>query len=97
MFTLEIDGRAVAVTDATPEAEARELLESLADEMIELESEGKQVWDGESPLKVRPATEEEIEAFDEAEMDEEAEEDDEPVVMFLVPIDGLDEDDEDED
>lgn len=98
MYTLEIDGRAVAVTDATPEAEARELLESLADEMIELESEGKQLWNGESPLKVRPATEEEIEAFDEAEMDEDAEEDDEPVVMFLVPIDGLDEeDDEDED
>lgn len=98
MYTLEIDGRAVAVTDATPEAEARELLESLADEMIELESEGKQIWNGESPLKVRPATDEEIEAFDEAEMDEDEDEDDEPVVMFLVPIDGLDEeDDEDED
>jgi hypothetical protein len=97
MFTLEIDGRAIAVTDATPEADARELLESLADEMIELESEGKQIWNGESPLSVRPATEEEIEAFEEAEMDEEPEEDDEPVVMFLVPIDGLEEDDEDED
>jgi hypothetical protein len=97
MFTLEIDGRAIAVTDATPEAEARELLESLADEMIELESEGKQIWDGEAPLKVRASTEEEIEAFEEAEMDEDAEEDDEPVVMFLVPIDGLDEDEDDED
>lgn len=97
MFTLEIDGRAIAVTDATPEAEARELLESLADEMIELESEGRQIWNGESPLKVRASTEEEIEVFEEAEMDEDAEEDDEPVVMFLVPIDGLEEDDEDED
>ncbi|MGP9819782.1 hypothetical protein ACTZWW_07185 [Salinarimonas sp. NSM] len=97
MFTLEIGGRAVAITDATPEAEARELLESLADEMIELESEGKQIWDGESPLHVRPATEDEIDSFDEAEMDEEPEEDDEPIVMFLIPIDGLDEDDEDED
>lgn len=98
MFTLEIDGRAIAVTDATPEAEARELLESLADEMIELESDGKQIWDGESPLVVRAATDEEIEAFDDAEMDEdEDEDDDEPVVMFLIPIDGLDEDDEEED
>lgn len=97
MFTLEISGRAVAVTDATPEAEARELLESLADEMTELESEGKIVWDGESPLVVRPSTEEEIEAFDDAEMDEDEEEDDEPVVMFLIPIDGLEEDEDDED
>ncbi len=97
MFTLEIKGRAVAVTDATPEDEARELLESLADEMTELESEGKVIWDGESPLVVRASTEEEIAAFDEAEMDEEPEEDDEPIVMFLIPIDGIDEDDDDDD
>lgn len=97
MFTLVIDGRPIAVTDATPEAEARELLESLADEMIELESEGRQIWDGEKPLEVRAATDAEIEAFDEADMAEEPDDDDEPVVMFLVPIDGLEEDDGDED
>ncbi|MFN3686325.1 hypothetical protein [Salinarimonas sp.] len=97
MFTLEIDGRAIAVTDAS-EKDAKDLLESIAEELIDLESEGGMIWDGTSPLTIRRATDEEVAAFDEAEMDEEDEEDDEdPVVVFLIDIDGLEEDDEDED
>lgn len=96
MFTLEIDGRPIAVTDAS-EKDAKDLLESIAEELIDLESEGGMIWDGTSPLTIRRATEEEINTFEEAEMDEEDEEDDEdPVVVFLIDIDGLEEDDEED-
>jgi hypothetical protein len=103
MFTLEIAGRAIAITDAD-EAQARELFDSqdFKDDLQELESDGRPLWDGAALLKVRPASEDEIDAFDEA-MDEEDDEDDtlddeddeEGVnVLFLVPVDAEDDDSE---
>ena len=103
MFTLEINGKPIAVTDADEE-EARELLggEDFKEDMKSLESEGRPLWDGSAPLNVRNSSEEEIEAFTRAlEEDEEGEEDgaetnrddedgeDEPLanVVFLVSID----------
>ncbi|ATR20743.1 Hypothetical protein HVPorG_01334 [Roseomonas mucosa] len=97
MFTLEIGGKPVAITDAG-EDEAREIFEGkeFRDDLLDLESEDGPLWDGEAPLKWRAATEEEIAEFRQVELeeeDEEDEEDDGPVIMFLVP---LVEDDEDE-
>lgn len=65
MFTLEIAGRAVAVTDA-PETMARELFESSAfqEDLRAFTSEGRAVWDGAAAMLVRPATAEEEEEFE---------------------------------
>ncbi|PZP42611.1 MAG: hypothetical protein DI601_17755 [Azospirillum brasilense] len=96
MFTLEIGGKPVAITDAG-EDEAREIFEGkdFRDDLLDLEGEDGPLWDGEAALNWRPATEEEIAEFRQVELeeeDEEDEEDDGPVIMFLVPL--VDEDEE---
>jgi hypothetical protein len=102
MFTLEIDGKPIAVTDAG-ESQARELFQSQAfrDDLLEMESDGEALWDGKKPLNVRPASEDEIDAFDDT-MDEDEEDEDDTNeddeeginVLFLVPVDDADEDDD---
>ena len=64
MFTLEIAGRAVTVTDLD-EARASHLFDSewLQDEVRSLESEGRPLWKGPASFNVRRASEE-IDAFD---------------------------------
>lgn len=100
MFTLEIAGTAVAVTNAD-EDQARELFlsESFKDDLRSFKSEGRPLWDGSAALTTRSASEDEIDAFQEA-LDEEDEddEDDEDYddldidVVFLVSIDEIDDD-----
>ena len=96
MVTLEIAGKAVAVTNADGE-QARELFlsESFKEDLTSFKSEGRSLWDGSAALTVRPASEDEIDAFNEA-LDEE-DEDDEDFdddldidVVFLVSIDEID-------
>lgn len=98
MFTLEIAGLAVAVTDAD-EAQARDIFESedFLDDIRGFTTEGKPVWDGEAAMTVRPATDEEIDAF--SEIDDLEDEDDEPddefdedgaSIMFLIDVDQFD-------
>jgi hypothetical protein len=96
MVTLDIAGKAVAVTNADGE-EARELFlsESFKQDLTSFKSEGRPLWDGSAALNVRPASEDEIDAFNEA-LDEE-DEDDEDFdddldidVVFLVSIDEID-------
>lgn len=101
MFTVEIGGRAIAVTNAD-EAQARELIESeeFREDLTVILSDGKPVWDGKSEIGIRAATPDEEEEFESAdEMDDEEEEEevdgDEPSVVFLVDIDD-EEDEEDE-
>jgi hypothetical protein len=106
MFTLEIGGRAIAVTDADHD-EAHALLQSdeFKDDLKRLEGDGGPLWDGRSPLTVRPATDDEIAEFEQIEDDEDSEGDladplsdedeDGPLIMFLVPINASD-DEEDE-
>ena len=103
MFTLEIDGTAIVVTNAA-EAEARELLESedFKEDLRTLTVDGRPLWDGTAPLTIRPASEDEIDAFDEALEDESYEDedstddDDEAIdVVFLVDIDETGEDEDD--
>jgi len=99
MITLEIAGKAVAVTNADGD-QARELFlsESFKEDLISFKSEGRSLWDGSAALTVRPASEDEIDAFNEAlDEEDEVDEDDEDYdddldidVVFLVSIDEID-------
>jgi hypothetical protein len=97
MFTVEIAGRAIAVTNAD-EAQARELIESeeFREDLTIIHSDGKPVWDGKASLDLRPATPDEEEEFEDADdLDDEDEvEDDEPSVVFLIDIDDEEEDED---
>jgi len=97
MVTLDIAGKAVAVTNADGE-QARELFlsESFKQDLTSFKSEGRSLWDGSAPLTIRPASEDEIDAFNEAlDEEDEADEDDydddlDVDVVFLVSIDEID-------
>ena len=95
MFTVEIAGRAIAVTNADEE-QARELIESeeFREDLTVIHSDGQPIWDGKAKLELRAATLDEEEEFEDAEDpdgDEDLEEG-EPSVVFLIDID--EEDDE---
>lgn len=100
MFTLTISDKPVAVTNAA-EDEARELFmsEDFKEDLKSLESEGAPLWDGFATLSIRPATEDEIGEFEEADFDEDddfdEEDDDTPYIMFLVEVTDPDESDAD--
>lgn len=90
MFTLTISDKPIAVTNAEAD-EARELFmsEEFKEDLKALESEGAPLWDGFATLSVRPASEAEIEEFEEADFEEdeeEGEEDEGPMIMFLVDV-----------
>ena len=107
MFTLEIDGTAVAVINSD-EASAKDLFtcDGFKEDIRTMTSDGKPLWNGTSPLKVRPATEDEIEPFEDALAEDDGEGDftddphhgdadsddeDEADIVFLVDIDEPDE------
>lgn len=97
MFTLEVAGKPIAVTNAS-EDEAREVFESDAfkDDLMAIESEGAPIWDGFATLTIRPATREEAKDFDDAPTEDnggEPAEEPTPVIMFLIDIDEPEEDD----
>jgi hypothetical protein len=107
MFTLEIAGQPIAVIDAE-EAEARHIVENegFREDLQRLQTDGKPLWDGQAPLNLRPATEEEMTAFDDSDDilegvdpgDEddvvpEEEDGEEMEVVFLVPLDEVDDED----
>ena len=102
MFTLEIGGRPIAVTDADHD-EAHALLQSdeFKQDLLTLESEEGPLWDGSAALTVRPASDDEIAEFEQVEDEEDSEaddlsdgDDDGPLIMFLVPINADDEEEE---
>ena len=92
MFTLEIGGRPVAITDAD-EAQARAIFESddFKHDLTAMTSDGTPLWDGRAPLTVRPALQDEIAEFETPDLDYDNPEDegdeDDFFVTFLVPID----------
>ncbi len=92
MFTLEIGGDAIAITDAA-EAQALAIFESdeFKQDLRVMTSDGTPLWDGKAPLNVRPASQEEVAAFGSPDLDVEDDSDDEAenglFVTFLVPID----------
>ena len=98
MFTFEIGGRAIAITDAD-ETGARNVFESddFKHDMQHWISDGKPIWDGHAPLGMRAATPEEAAQFKGPDPypPHGAEDDDGPTVMLLV--DAYDPDDIEED
>jgi len=93
MFTLEIAGRPVAITDAN-EAQAQAIFESdeFKQDLTAMTSEGTPLWDGRAPLNVRAASQEEITAFQIPDLDVDDDFDDDEgedglFVTFLMPID----------
>jgi len=97
MFTIEIAGWAIAVTNADEE-QARELIESeeFREDLTLMHSDGKPIWDGKAALALRKATEYEVEEFDDADDldDDEMEDNGDPAVVFLIDIDDEDEDED---
>jgi len=99
MFTLEVAGKAIAVTNAD-EDQARELFmsEDFKADLLSLKSDGLPLWDGTSALTVRDASEDEMDAVDEVLDEEDEDEDDQDNddeelgidVVFLVEIDETD-------
>ena len=67
MFTLEIEGTAVAVINSD-EASAKDLFtcEGFKEDIRTMTSDGKPLWNGTSPLTIRAANEDEIEIFEDA-------------------------------
>ena len=67
MFTLEIDGTAIAVINGD-EATARDLFtcDGFKEDIRTLTVDGKPIWNGTSALTVRAASQDEIDEFDEA-------------------------------
>jgi len=100
MFTLTISDKPIAITNAA-EDEARELFmsEEFRQDLKTLESEGAPLWDGFATLSIRPATEQEISEFEAADTDEDddadIEDEDGPLIMFLVDVTDPDEPEED--
>jgi len=97
MFTLEVAGKPIAVTNAS-EDEAREVFESDAfkEDLMTIESDGAPIWDGFATLNIRPATEDEVKDFEDAPTEDdggEPAEEETPLIMFLVDIDEAEEDD----
>lgn len=95
MFTLEIGGRAVAVTNAGAE-EAERIFggEEFREDLMALETDEGPLWDGEAPLSVRKATPEEAAEFEQLDVEEDEGDDEEdgPIILFLVEVNDLDED-----
>ncbi len=93
MFTVEVGGRPVATTDAD-EAQARAIFESdeFKQDLAAMTSQGTPLWDGRSPLTIRPASQEEMAEFQFADLDydedlDDEDEEDSLSVAFLVPVD----------
>ncbi|WP_162820550.1 hypothetical protein [Microvirga calopogonii] len=102
MFTLEIGGKPIAITDAD-ETQARNIFESaeFGQDLTVMTSGGAPLWDGQdgqAPLTIRPASQEEVAAFEAPELDVDDDDDDDDddedeedgdgvFVTFLVPID----------
>jgi hypothetical protein len=98
MFTLEIGGTPVAITDAG-EDEAREIFEgeTFRQDMQRWVTDGRPVWDGKAPITLRLSTEEETAHFrgPDPYPPHGTEDDDGPTIMLL--IDAYDPDDLEED
>jgi hypothetical protein len=93
MFTLEINGKPIALTNADQE-QARELFDDqeFKTDLRSMMSNGLPIWDGLAALLIRPSSDEEAEAFERAVIGEEGDEEDENGVdvLFLVPVDDHD-------
>ena len=98
MFTLEIDGTPVAIIRSNEER-ARELLEveGFQEDLRTMKSDGHPLWSGKAEsLKLRPATEDEVETFEDSMDEEDFEDEDEPQAANDSQGEADDEDEEDD-
>lgn len=100
MYTLEIDGVAIAVINGGEEV-ARDLFtcDGFKDDIQSMKSDGRVLWNGKSELKIRAATEDEVEIFEDALAEDDSEEDEpyEPDAKHALASNDDDEDEDDED
>ena len=101
IFVLEIKGTPVLAFDADTLEEANAYAASAGEEqdLEELTSNGEPLWNGEDPITVRTATEDEAGLFEEVraeDWEEEPHADAEDFIVYLVPLDDLDEEDDEE-
>ena len=100
MFTLDIDGVAIAVINGSEEV-AKDLFtcDGFKEDIQAMKSDGRVLWNGTSELKIRPATEDEIEIFEDALAEDESEEDApfEPDMRHAKSAEEPDEDDDEDD
>ena len=95
MFTLEIDGTAIAVINGD-EATARDLFtcDGFKEDIRTMTIDGRPIWNGTSALTVRKSTEDEIEEFEDALASDDGEGDFEPDEQHAAEGDGSDDEDE---
>ncbi|MFF8801402.1 MULTISPECIES: hypothetical protein [unclassified Methylobacterium] len=95
MFTLEIDGTAIAVINGD-EATARDLFtcDGFKEDIRTMTIDGRPIWNGTSALTVRKSTEDEIEEFEDALAADDGEGDFEPDEQHAAEGDGSDDEDE---
>ena len=101
IWTLEIAGKAVVVIGDIERDDADELIadEAFRDDLLAFESEGRPLWDGEAKLTIRAAQGDEQDVWNESRLEAEDEDDfeeDEASVVFLVPVDAPDDEEEDD-
>ncbi|MBB2961494.1 hypothetical protein [Methylobacterium sp. R2-1] len=95
MFTLEIDGTAIAVINGD-EATARDLFtcDGFKEDIRTMTIDGRPIWNGTSELTVRKSTEDETEEFEDALAADDGEGDFEPDAQHAAEGDGSDDEDE---
>ena len=95
MFTLEIDGKAIAVINGD-EATARDLFtcDGFKEDIRTMTTAGRPIWNGTAALTVRPSTEDEVEEFEDALAADDGEGDFEPDEHHAAEGDGSDDEDE---
>jgi hypothetical protein len=95
MFTLEIDGTAIAVINGD-EATARDLFtcDGFKEDIRTMTTAGRPIWNGTAALTVRPSTEDEVEEFEDALAADDGEGDFEPDEHHTAEGDGSDDEDE---
>jgi hypothetical protein len=92
IFVLEIEGRAVLAFEADNLDDARAYAADAGEleDLEELTSNGKPLWNGEDEIGVRAATDDEADIFEEQreeDWEDEPHADAEDFVVYLVPLD----------
>ena len=102
LFTIEVAGRALLVFPEKDSAAAEELAtHSIGPDLQDFEEDGEPLWDGEEPLTVRAANEQESALWDQGLAEakssgDSADFDPESYAVLLVEVDAEDGDEEDE-
>lgn len=102
LFTIEVAGRALLVFPEKSSQAAEELAaNSIGPDLQEFEEDGEPLWDGEEPMTVRAANEQETALWDQGLAEakssgDSADFDPDSYAVLLVEVDAEDGDEEDE-